>query len=312
MKIRSCFALVGLATAWLGASRLAAAPASDFWKASGTQGVVAAGGAEAADAAIRILKSGGNAADAAVASLLCLAVTDPGNFCFGGEVPIIVYDAKRNLVEIICGQGGRPRLATREYFVRHHGGRIPGSDDPTTVAVPGAPDAMLTALDRYGTKTFGEVAQPVLEILEGVKDQARVRAQGGIRSFNPLPTASAKWRRLATVRGPELVPAVGQADPPHDRGREGLVGRPPPRTAPGRRLLLSRAHRPGPGCLEPQVRRTVALRRSGDPRDPDRGPHLDRVPRLHGAQVRPVESGAVDAPDASAVGEDRSGLHEAE
>jgi gamma-glutamyltranspeptidase/glutathione hydrolase len=173
MRIRVGFALATWAVAvGLGGSRLAAAAApKDFWRASGTQGVVAAGGAEAADAAIRILKNGGNAADAAVASLLCLAVTDPGNFCFGGEVPIIVYDAKRNLVEIICGQGGAPRLATREYFVRHHGGRIPGSDDPTTVAVPGAPDAMLIALDRYGAKTFGEVAQPVLEILDGVGDR---------------------------------------------------------------------------------------------------------------------------------------------
>jgi len=174
MRIRSHFALAGLAVAvGLAASRLAAAPPSEFWNASGSQGVVAAGGAEAADAAIRILKSGGNAADAAVASLLCLAVTDPGNFCFGGEVPIIVYDAKRNLVEIICGQGGAPRLATREYFAAHHGGRIPGSDDPTTVAVPGAPEAMLIALDRYGSKSFAEVAQPVLEILEGVGDRPR-------------------------------------------------------------------------------------------------------------------------------------------
>ncbi len=169
MTIRVGFALATLAVAvGLAGSRLAPAAApKDFWRASGTQGVVAAGGAEAADAAIRILKNGGNAADAAVASLLCLAVTDPANFCFGGEVPIIVYDARRNLVEIISGQGGAPRLATREYFVRRHGGRIPGSDDPTTVAVPGAPDAMLIALDRYGAKTFGEVAQPVLEILDG-------------------------------------------------------------------------------------------------------------------------------------------------
>ncbi len=190
------------------------APASgaepnDFWKASGTQGVVAAGGAEAADAAIDILKSGGTAADAAVAALLILGVTDPANFCFGGEVPILVYDAKRNVVEVVCGQGVAPRLATREFFAEHKGGRIPGSDDPTTVAVPGAPDALLTALDRYGVKTFGEAARPVLAILDRRRDGWQPQLARRIRQMTEAEKTSPHDRlrglRLAAdcfYRGP--------------------------------------------------------------------------------------------------------------
>src|SRR5262245_12109823 len=71
------------------------------WSDSGRRGAVAAGGKEAVDAGIRILKDGGNAADAAVATILSLAVTDATAFCFGGEVPIIVYDAKRGVVEVV-------------------------------------------------------------------------------------------------------------------------------------------------------------------------------------------------------------------
>src|SRR5690606_23306370 len=62
-------------------------PLRDQWKASGTRGAVAAGGAEATAAGLEILQGGGNAADAAAATILALSVTDANAFCFGGEVP---------------------------------------------------------------------------------------------------------------------------------------------------------------------------------------------------------------------------------
>src|SRR5207244_13271123 len=64
------------------------------WQASGTHGAVAAGGQGAVDAGITLLKSGGNAMDAAAATILALSVTDSTAFCFGGQVPIVVFDAK--------------------------------------------------------------------------------------------------------------------------------------------------------------------------------------------------------------------------
>jgi gamma-glutamyltranspeptidase/glutathione hydrolase len=133
------------------------------WQASGHKGAVAAGGPEAVEAGIEILRGGGNAADAAVATILALSVTDSRSFCFGGEVPILVYDARRQVVEVVCGQGVAPRLATREYFAAHGG--IPGSG-VEAAAVPGALGACLTTLDRYGTRTFAEVAAPTLRLLD--------------------------------------------------------------------------------------------------------------------------------------------------
>jgi gamma-glutamyltranspeptidase/glutathione hydrolase len=96
---------------------------------------------------------------------LVLSVSDSGNFCFGGEVPIMVYDARRKVVEVLSGQGAAPRLATLDYFQRHKGGHIPAGGDPTTAAIPAALDACLTALDRYGTLSFAEVAQPMQRLL---------------------------------------------------------------------------------------------------------------------------------------------------
>jgi gamma-glutamyltranspeptidase/glutathione hydrolase len=95
--------------------------------------------------------------------MLVLNVTDAGSFCFGGEVPIIVYDAKRKVTEVIAGQGVAPRLATYEYF-KSRGGIPRGGVQ--AAAVPGAPDAYITLLSRYGTKRLADVAVPMLRELD--------------------------------------------------------------------------------------------------------------------------------------------------
>src|SRR5262245_38945405 len=125
--------LVLAALIMLPAALVAQRQPAGTWKASGTHGAVAAGGQAAVDAGITILKAGGNAADAAAATILALSVTDSGSFCFGGEVPIVIYDAKRGTVEVLCGLGAAPRLATQEHFAK---GGIPGKGvEPA--AVPG-------------------------------------------------------------------------------------------------------------------------------------------------------------------------------
>ncbi len=132
------------------------------FQATGKNGAVCAGGAEAVAAGIGILKKGGNAADGAVATILALTVTDSERVCFGGEVPIMFYDAKRNAVELLCGLGTAPRLATREYFEKKG---IP-KKGIESAAVPGLVDACITALDRFGTISFADAAAPTLAILD--------------------------------------------------------------------------------------------------------------------------------------------------
>src|SRR5262245_24989924 len=123
------------------------------YHAAGKHGVVAAGGKEAVDAGVEIMRQGGNAVDAAVATILAMSVTDAKNFCFGGEVPIIVHDPRRGVVEVLSGMGTAPRLATRAAFAGKDG--IPAKG-VKSAAVPAVLDALLTALDRYGTRTFAQ------------------------------------------------------------------------------------------------------------------------------------------------------------
>lgn len=131
--------------------------------AIGSQGVVVSGRPAATAAGIKILQQGGNAADAGAATLLALSVTYVGAFCVGGEVPILVYSADRKNVKLLEGQGEAPRDPKAIAWYMEHG--IPGGD-VKAAAVPGTIDAIVTLLKLYGTKSFEEVVQPTLAILD--------------------------------------------------------------------------------------------------------------------------------------------------
>ncbi len=135
----------------------------ETWKAAGKNGAAAAGGQAAAEAGVEMLKAGGTAADAAAAVILTMTVTDYALVCLGGEVPILFYDAKRQTVEVFCGQGTAPRLATREHFAKK-GGIPPGGIEAPSL--PGTLDAILTLMQRHGNLRFSDVAQPALRILD--------------------------------------------------------------------------------------------------------------------------------------------------
>ncbi|HZC24238.1 MAG TPA: gamma-glutamyltransferase [Candidatus Binatia bacterium] len=131
--------------------------------AIGSQGVVVSGRAAATAAGIKILKQGGNAADAGAATLLALSVTYVGAFCVGGEIPILVYSADQKSVKLLEGQGEAPRDPKAIAWYMQHG--IPDGD-VKAAAVPGTIDAIVTLLKLYGTKSFEEVVQPTLAILD--------------------------------------------------------------------------------------------------------------------------------------------------
>jgi len=131
--------------------------------AAGTQGVVVSGKPVATAAGIKILEQGGNAADAAAATLLALSVTYVGAFCVGGEVPILVYSADQKNVKLLEGQGEAPRDPKAIAWYMKNG--IPDGD-VKAAAVPGTIDAIVTLLKLYGTKSFEEVVQPTLTILD--------------------------------------------------------------------------------------------------------------------------------------------------
>ena len=117
---------------------------------------IVAGHYLAAEAGFAILEAGGNAIDAGVAAGIALGVVHSDLVNVAGVAPIILYSAKTGQVETISGLGTWPAAVTPDLFAREHGGRIPPG--VLRSVVPAAPDAWITALERHGTMTFGEVA----------------------------------------------------------------------------------------------------------------------------------------------------------
>ncbi len=130
----------------------------------GTRWAVAAGHPLAAEAAARVLNAGGNAIDAGVAAGLVLGVVHPDMVSVAGVAPLLVHVGRGSQTWQVSGVGPYPRASTVEYFRTRHGGQIPPGLGRTVV--PAAPDAWCTALERWGTMSFAEVAQAATEHAE--------------------------------------------------------------------------------------------------------------------------------------------------
>ncbi len=133
------------------------------WKAISNNGVVAAGGAKAVAAGIEILEAGGNAADAAAATILALNVTDHGECSIGGEVPLLIFDAEKQEVKSLSGQGRAPLSQTAIDWYMENG--IP-NQDMKMAPVPSVVDLCTTTIKLYGTKSFEEIVSPTLALLD--------------------------------------------------------------------------------------------------------------------------------------------------
>ena len=134
------------------------------WKASGKTGAVAAGGSRAVAAGIEILNNDGNAADAAVATILALSITDHGAFAIGGEVPFIIYDGSTQEVKVLSGLGRASLSADAIDWYMTNG--IPNDGNMKAAPVPAVLDLCVTALKLYGTQPFEEVVAPTLSLLD--------------------------------------------------------------------------------------------------------------------------------------------------
>ena len=134
---------------------------------SGTEGIVVGGHPLVSMAGMRMLLTGGNAFDAAVAAGFAAAVVEPtASYTLCGECVALVHDARRGETQVVSGQGTAPALATLALFRGRGLDRIPtgpGSEAHLSFTVPGAVDAYLTVLETYGTKTVSEVLAPAVQ-----------------------------------------------------------------------------------------------------------------------------------------------------
>lgn len=108
-----------------------------------------------------ILLAGGNAFDAGVAALLVGGVVEQDLYGLGGEGLILVFPRAEGAVTSVVGQGWAPRGASIDWYLERNKTLQGAGLDP--VVVPGAPDAALTVLERWGTMSFAQVARRAIE-----------------------------------------------------------------------------------------------------------------------------------------------------
>src|SRR5256886_6461849 len=130
----------------------------------GPRWTVAAGHYLASEAGARVLEAGGNAIEAGVAAGMTLGVVHCDMVSVAGVAPILVHIARTGETFQVSGVGPYPRATTVAYFREKHGGQIPPGL-PRTV-VPAAPHAWCTALTRWGTMSFADVAHAATEHAE--------------------------------------------------------------------------------------------------------------------------------------------------
>ena len=124
-------------------------------------GVVAASQPLAAQAGLDVLKRGGNAFDAAVATAAVLNVVEPMSTGCGGDVFALAWSARDRRLVGLNGSGRSSIRATVERYRAKGYERMP-LFGPDAVSVPGAVDAWAALLARHGKMSLGEVLRPAI------------------------------------------------------------------------------------------------------------------------------------------------------
>ncbi|WP_326727780.1 gamma-glutamyltransferase [Streptomyces phaeochromogenes] len=155
-------------------------PAEKVPVAVGYGGAVASVDADASAAGIEILRKGGNAVDAAVATAAALGVTEPYSSGIGGGGYFVYYDAKSRTVRTIDGRETAPLTADSGLFLEN-GRPIPFADAVTSglgVGTPGTPATWQKALDSWGSKGLGSLLKPAERLArDGFTVDATFRSQ---------------------------------------------------------------------------------------------------------------------------------------
>ncbi|MFJ7899570.1 gamma-glutamyltransferase [Streptomyces sp. NPDC096198] len=176
--------------------------------AVGYGGAVASVDADASAAGIEVLKKGGNAVDAAVATAAALGVTEPYSAGVGGGGYFVYYDARTRTVHTIDGRETAPLTADSDLFVEY-GKPLSFADAVSSglsVGTPGTPATWQKALDQWGSERLSTVLKPAERIARNgftVDDTFRSQTASNETRFRYFPATA----KLFLPGG--ALPAVG-------------------------------------------------------------------------------------------------------
>ncbi|MEU0601963.1 gamma-glutamyltransferase [Streptomyces sp. NPDC006393] len=185
--------------------------------AVGYGGAVASVDQDASAAGIEVLKKGGNAVDAAVATAAALGVTEPYSSGLGGGGYFVYYDARTRTVHTIDGRETAPLTADSDLFLEN--GKPLAFNDAVSsglsVGTPGTPATWQKALDEWGTRRLGTVLKPAERLARDgftVDDTFRSQTASNETRFRYFPDTAKLFLpggRLpvvgSTFKNPELA-----------------------------------------------------------------------------------------------------------
>lgn len=128
-------------------------------------GMVATSHPLAAQIGLDVLKRGGNAVDAAIATSAAMGLLEPMSCGIGGDLFAIVWDAKTQSLHGLHANGRAPLAATRDWFRKQGYDEIP-TFGPLSWSVPGCVDGWDQLRKKFGTKSFEELLAPSIDYAE--------------------------------------------------------------------------------------------------------------------------------------------------
>lgn len=131
----------------------------------GARGMVATAHYLATRAGLQMLTQGGNAIDAALAANAAMTVVYPAMCSAGGDIFMLIWEARTQQLHALNGSGRAPRGMTPAYFTAHDMRQIPARG-PLSINVPGAVDGWFEASERFGTLPMERVLAPAIELAE--------------------------------------------------------------------------------------------------------------------------------------------------
>ncbi|MEV4995489.1 gamma-glutamyltransferase [Streptomyces niveus] len=148
--------------------------------AVGHGGAVSSVDKDASAAGIEVLRNGGNAVDAAVATAAALGVTEPYSAGIGGGGYFVYYDADSRSVHTVDGRETAPGSADATLF-QEDGKPIPFAEGMTSglgVGTPGTPATWERALDSWGSTSLRKLLKPAERLAkDGFTVDATFRSQ---------------------------------------------------------------------------------------------------------------------------------------
>ncbi len=214
MKKISFLGIMLLSMTGQGFDRITGEPFASRSEVIGTNGMVATSHPLATQIGLDILKSGGNAVDAAIAANIALGLMEPTGNGIGGDLFAIVWDAKTKKLYGLNASGPAPQSLSIDYFKENNLKKIPAYG-PLPVSVPGAVDGWIKLHEKFGNKEFASLFEPTIAYANDgfpVSELIAYYLDGSAKRFADYPNFKDVWMKNGSTptkgeifKNPELA-----------------------------------------------------------------------------------------------------------